>query len=166
MSDIGASWSTETIYLIGIRLAFALFLIGLAIFVTSLHVQRDVDISSVEGDILLSRLYYSNDCFAVKDTRVHPGVIDYKQFTQEKLTNCLYGPIFVEAKLAQHDTTISNDADAYKAYAQLCAQKTERYQCASKAVPVLVTNGKYPTDTLIMHIIIPQNPNQLITLQP
>lgn len=98
-----------------------LYIIAVGVIASSLatisvvFIKKSASIpEGLEEATILPRFHGSEDCFAYKDDlgKVHPGKIDLKKFTQEKMQECFPQS---DVKYAFHITLESRDANVGKA---------------------------------------------------
>lgn len=146
----GGEW-----YFILYRLGLAIIVVAIVLVMTSKYEGRDIDVTPLEAELLLDRVYYSATCFAANDNiRGYPGEIDMEKFTQGQLNNCLHGPAYIKAELLNQKQVLYNDEDLYIRNEPYC--KFSKFTCTTRLVPVLIRNGKVTTDTLNITVIIPK----------
>ncbi len=146
----GGEW-----YFILYRLGLAIIVVAIVLVMTSKYEGRDIDVTPLESELLLDRVYYSATCFAANDNiRGYAGELDMDKFTQEQLTTCLHGPFYIKVELLNQKQILYNDEDLYIRNEPYC--KFSTFTCTTRLVPVLIRNGKITTDTLNITVIIPK----------
>ena len=121
----------EVIYLI------VIFVVIFA--VVSINVNREINVGEVEANTLIKKALYSDECFAYKDVRAHPLVIDLKKFTKEQINKCINIERFSSRfRLITKDNTTDaiNNEYRFKVDNKLC--KFKNYKCIQLKKPVLV----------------------------
>ncbi len=135
------------------RIFFVIAIAMLVAFVVNSHNTRDINIKTIEGDVILNRLFYSPGCFAYNDVKTHVGVIDIEKFRDENIKKCLDGDYYIRAELAGLKKTAYNDKVAYDAYAGFCKFENKIY-CYGKEIYVVVNdNGIMKNDLLKLNLI-------------
>ncbi|MDD5331371.1 MAG: hypothetical protein PHE43_00930 [Candidatus Nanoarchaeia archaeon] len=129
-SDLGEKLPYQVLILVVLGI-----MVAAVVAVLHLAVNQEIKVGNFESDLMMKRLFYSSDCFALEDLRVYPGTIDMNKFTEERLKNCISTDNLIYAKIG--DKEISNDIKSYKDQLNLC--KLEK-NCYSEKKYVLVEN--------------------------
>lgn len=121
----------EIIYLI------VVFIVILA--VVNVNINREINVGDVEVNTLIKKALYSEECFAYKDVRAHPLVIDLKKFTEKQIDKCISIERFSSRfRLMTKDKTIDviNNEARFSVDKKLCNFKN--YKCLQLKKPVLI----------------------------
>jgi len=138
-----------------IRLAFVIAVTFLIVFAVSSYNNRDVDIRAIEGDVIINRLFYSDDCLAYSDVRIHVGTVDLKKFDNFRLKNCLKGDYYIKAELKDIGKTAYNDEDLFEQNAGFCKFKNKFYCYDKEIYAIVYDNGVLKNDMLKMRLVLP-----------
>ena len=138
-----------------IRLAFVIVIALLVALSVSSHNNREINIKSIEGDVILKRLFYSNDCFAYSDLRPYPGVVDAERFNDETIKKCLDGDYYVKAELVGSGISAYNNKAAFEEQIGFCKYEN-KYYCYKKEMYVaLMDKGILRNDIMKMELVVP-----------
>ncbi len=128
----------ETVYKI-VDIIYLIIVVFVILGVVSLHINREVKVGNVEANTLIKRALYSSDCFAYKDVRDRPLVIDLSKFNNKTINNCIQIEKFSSRfRLLMQDKTIEamNNENRFAIDKKLC--NFRGYNCLEIKKPVLV----------------------------
>ena len=135
------------------RIFFVIAVAMLVAFVVNAHNSREINIRTIEGEAILNRLFYSENCFAYDDVKTYVGVIDMRKFNDERIKKCLDGDYYIRAELIDSKKTAYNDKVAYDEYIGFCKYENKMY-CYSKDIYVIANDdGVIKTDLLKLGLI-------------
>jgi hypothetical protein len=119
-SDLGEKLPYQIVIIatIGIMVAAVVIVLHLA-------VNQEIKVDGFKSDLLMKRLFYSSDCFAYENERVYPGVINFSNFNDARIKDCLETTNLVYAQLKNKEA--SNDILAYRDQLNFCKLKKNCY---------------------------------------
>lgn len=150
----GELTGSETVMWI-VRITFVIIISLLFLFAVNSNNNRKIDINIIEGETILNRIFYSDNCFAYSDTRPYPGIIDLKKFNDDVLKKCLKGDYLLKAELKNAGMAVYNDKNKYEQNIGFC-KYTNKFYCYEKEIYVIVNdNGKLKEDILSASFVLP-----------
>lgn len=73
-----------------VRIVIVIIVVLVILSFLEKHVQRQLDIDYLRSDILIERLYFSQDCFSYDEGgEIKSGIIDINKFNELTLNNCI-----------------------------------------------------------------------------
>jgi len=138
-----------------VRIPFVIIIALLIVFAVNAHNNRKINIKSIEGDVILKRLFYSGNCFSYEDVRSHVGIIDLSKFNDERMKKCLNGDYYIKAELVDLGKIAYNDKELFERNIGFCKFENKFY-CYDKEIYALIRdNGILKQDILKMNLVLP-----------
>ena len=117
-------------------------------------ITAEVDIASAQADLLIKRVFYTNECFAADDPASTPGMLDLQKFTDQRLENCLNTPYLIEAELLGEKIKAVSDP-SFEDQKTLCEIKKKKCIFSQAQYVLLKVKEEYKPDVLRVSVVVP-----------
>ena len=144
-----------------IRLFVVGFVIIFILLMVSVYVNRDINTYELEGDILLARLLYSEDCLGYSEEgRVYTGVVDVNFFDETNIDTCLVldDEKSLKIGLVGSGRTMYLNKEEFEKDSVVClAEEHPSVDCYEKEFPVLYYSGDELKNDILEVFYIKEN---------